>query len=340
VFIAKSNWPPHLTPLSPLPSPPPAHTLASMLLDGGMGRELKARGAPWRQPEWSALALWEAPSFVQEAHEAFIASGAEVVTTNSFALVPFHIGQERFEQDGEMLASLSGQLAKAAIQKSGRSDVLVAASLPPPFGAYSPESFTSAEEAERILGCLVQGLSPHADIWLAETLSSTAEARAACAAVRNGGTDSRPLWLAFSLRRVGGAQSPCCALHSGESIADAVAVARELHASSLLFNCAPPELMAPALIAAREALAEDSGIQLGAYANSFCEEHAESPEPANCAVTALRPEITPMAYAEFAREWRRLGARMIGGCCGIGPQHIAALRELGCQEERAAMTTA
>jgi S-methylmethionine-dependent homocysteine/selenocysteine methylase len=71
--------------------PPPV-----LLLDGGMGRQLQAMGAPFRQPEWSALALIEAPHTVQAAHAAFLHAGARVVTTNSYALVPFHLGQERF----------------------------------------------------------------------------------------------------------------------------------------------------------------------------------------------------------------------------------------------------
>ena len=68
-----------------------------LVLDGGMGRELAAMGAPFRQPEWSALALIEAPRMVLAAHAAFVAAGADVVTTNSYALVPFHIGDARFE---------------------------------------------------------------------------------------------------------------------------------------------------------------------------------------------------------------------------------------------------
>ena len=53
------------------------------LLDGGMGRELQRIGAPFRQPEWSALALIEAPEFVLQAHQAFIEAGARIITTNS-----------------------------------------------------------------------------------------------------------------------------------------------------------------------------------------------------------------------------------------------------------------
>ncbi len=102
-----------------------------------MGRELKRMGAPFRQPQWSAPALMEAPEAVAQAHAAFIAAGAEVVTTNSYAVVPFHIGQDRFAADGRMLAERAGRLARAAADGAGRAGrkVLVAASLPPLFGS-------------------------------------------------------------------------------------------------------------------------------------------------------------------------------------------------------------
>ena len=84
------------------------------ILDGGMGRELKRIGAPFQQPEWSALALMQGPQFVRQAHDAFAHSGAQVLTTNSYAVVPFHIGQERFEAQGVALARLSAELARAS----------------------------------------------------------------------------------------------------------------------------------------------------------------------------------------------------------------------------------
>ena len=62
-----------------------------------MGRELHRMGAPFKQPEWSALALMLAPDTVSQAHRRFVEAGAEVITTNSYALVPFHIGDRNSE---------------------------------------------------------------------------------------------------------------------------------------------------------------------------------------------------------------------------------------------------
>ncbi len=95
------------------------------VLDGGMGRELLRIGAPFRQPEWSALALTEGPDQVVQAHTNFIDAGAQVITTNSYAIVPFHIGEQRFANEARHLAELSGRLARRAATDAAR-PVLVA----------------------------------------------------------------------------------------------------------------------------------------------------------------------------------------------------------------------
>ena len=73
-----------------------------IVLDGGIGRHLEKMGAPFGQPEWSALSLIQEPDIVLRAHKDFIDSGADVITTNSYAIVPFHIGKDRFEKDGRI----------------------------------------------------------------------------------------------------------------------------------------------------------------------------------------------------------------------------------------------
>jgi len=130
--------------------------MAVTILDGGMGRELERSGAPFRQPEWSALALIESPVHVGQAHAAFARSGADVITTNSYAVVPFHIGDDRFAADGLRLVRLAGEIARATADEFG---VRVAGSLPPVLGSYRPDLF-NAEDARPILSVLIEGLSP------------------------------------------------------------------------------------------------------------------------------------------------------------------------------------
>ncbi|WP_288476757.1 homocysteine S-methyltransferase family protein [uncultured Pseudomonas sp.] len=288
-----------------------------VLLDGGMGRELQRRGAPFRQPEWSALALSEAPEQVEAVHRAYIEAGAQVITSNSYAVVPFHIGEARFAAEGEALAARAGQLARQAVVASGQ-PVRVAGSLPPLFGSYRPDLFEPAR-VDEVLQPLIRGLAPHVDLWLAETQSSLAEVRAIAAGLPG---DGKPLWLSFTLKDEDVDETP--RLRSGEPVAAAAQLAVELGAGALLFNCSQPEVMAAALDTARANFAA-AGVEIpfGAYANAFPPQPEEA--TANDGLDPLRPDLDPPGYLSFAQDWQARGASLIGGCCGIGPEHIAVL---------------
>ncbi|MEJ8317418.1 homocysteine S-methyltransferase family protein [Pseudomonas oryzihabitans] len=290
-----------------------------VLLDGGMGRELQRRGAPFRQPEWSALALSEAPEQVEAVHRAYIEAGAQVITSNSYAVVPFHIGEARFAAEGEALAARAGQLARQAVVASGQS-VRVAGSLPPLFGSYRPDLFEPAR-VDEVLQPLIRGLAPHVDLWLAETQSSLAEVRAIAAGLPG---DGKPLWLSFTLKDEDVDETP--RLRSGEPVAAAAQLAVELGAGALLFNCSQPEVMAAALDTARATFAA-AGVEIpfGAYANAFPPQPEEA--TANDGLDPLRPDLDPPGYLSFAQDWQARGASLIGGCCGIGPEHIAVLNQ-------------
>ncbi len=293
---------------------------AFTILDGGMGGELRRVGAPFRQPEWSALALMLAPETVERAHYSFVNAGAEIITTNSYALVPFHIGEARFQADGRKLADLAGGLARKVADRANRK-VRVAGSLPPLFGSYRPDLFDEAR-APAIIRPLIEGLSPHVDLWLAETQSSVAEARFARQAV---GDDDRPFWISFTLDD----ENEDLArpkLRSGECVAAAVTAMIELGAAAVLFNCSQPEIMASAVDAARSVRdARASTARIGVYANAFPPQREEA---ANESISNIRTDLDPARYARFAKDWIRLGADIVGGCCGIGPEHVAALRAL------------
>jgi len=294
------------------------------LLDGGTGRELLRIGAPFAQPEWSALALIQGPQFVSRVHQNFVASGADVITTNSYAVVPFHLGQERFEREGYSLAALSGRLAREVADRSQR-PVKVAGCLPPLCGSYRADRF-DAGRARPILTTLVDALEPSVDLWLAETLSAPAEAELVREVL---GAESKPLWLSFTLADEG-APASAPLLRSGERAAEAVASAVRLGAAAVLFNCSRPEVMGAAITEAAQVLAgQDQGaerILIGVYANAFVPLAALT--EANEALSELRVDVSPAVYLQWAKDWVERGAQIIGGCCGIGPEHIAELGKL------------
>ncbi len=291
-----------------------------LFLDGGTGRELKRIGAPFRQPEWSALALIEAPEFVSRVHQAYVDAGADIITTNSYALVPFHLGDERHARDAARLAALSGELAREVARNAPR-PVRVAGSLPPVCGSYRADLFDTAA-AKPLLDVLVQALRPFVDHWQGETLSAIAEARLLRDVI---GNDGKPLWVAFTLCDTGEhGDTPC--LRSGEPVEQAVRVAAELGAAAVLFNCSQPEVMGAAVTVAVQTLAGIApGVRVGVYANAFPPMSAAA--EANSTLCDIRADLDPEGYLQWARDWVRRGASIVGGCCGIGPEHIARLRE-------------
>ncbi len=288
------------------------------ILDGGIGRYLKEIGAPFQQPEWSALALMEDPSSVKVAHQAFVDAGSQVITTNSYAVVPFHIGEDRFVERGAELIRLSGQLAQQVKQAAGET-VLIAAGIPPVFGSYNPNEFVH-DDAVAMLEVFKQNLLPYTDIILAETQSSIAEVTAIQSVF---GDCGQPLWISMTLEDepVTGEESR---LRSGELLRDTLESINFQYVDAVLFNCSQPEVMAEAVKLAAEML--PSGKDIGVYANGF--RPITNTIDANDGYSVLREDLTPQDYLAFAEHWQQLGATMVGGCCGIGPDHISLLKRL------------
>ena len=115
-----------------------------LIFDGGTGREIERCGGPFRQPEWSALALYERPDVVRQVHERFLEAGAQAITTNTYATVPFHLGEERYKKDSQRLLTVAVDLAHQAVtnhrkkesnekykESSATEKVQIQASIPP-----------------------------------------------------------------------------------------------------------------------------------------------------------------------------------------------------------------
>jgi S-methylmethionine-dependent homocysteine/selenocysteine methylase len=286
------------------------------LLDGGMGRELKRIGAPFSQPLWSAQALIESPQHVTHAHQRFIDAGAEIIITNSYACVPFHLGEECYRQQGAQLARLAATLAKDVSLK--HPNVHVAGCLPPPLGSYRPDLFDE-QRAEDIYQTLYSAQHDHVDLWMVETLSSIAEFKSAQTVLSS---STLPSYYAFSLQDT--IKEAAC-IRSGETVTDAIQAVINAGENKVLFNCSMPEVMLQAVVDAKLCAAKQSKeIELGVYANNFT-----AIDPDHQANTLFQAErsVSPDEYLRFARQWYDAGATIIGGCCGIGPEHIKRLSE-------------
>lgn len=285
-----------------------------ILLDGGMGQELINRKASGQGVLWSAKALFDNPEAVQAVHEDYIRAGADVITTNSYSCIRNNFEPEGLaDRLGEM-NRLAATLAQRARDKLGR-PVLIAGSMGPQRGSYRPDLVGTYAETEALYREQAGFLAPHVDLFICETLSCIREARAAAVAATSTG---KPAWLSWSIEDSGAAK-----LRSGESIRAAWDDIADLDVCAVLLNCSPPEAISRVL----PQLVSLSDIPVGAYANAFTPIPDKWDFHGETSIPPSRTDITPDAYAEHAANWLAAGARIIGGCCEVGPAHITAIKQ-------------
>jgi S-methylmethionine-dependent homocysteine/selenocysteine methylase len=289
-----------------------------ILLDGGMGRELRIRGVDVLTSIWSANGLISAPDIVRQIHQDYISAGADIITTNTYGIIRSSLAAEGLEDRFEELNVVACTLAGQARQKSEAS-VLIAGSLPPLAGSYRPDLVGRVEDIEPLYREQAELLAPYVDLFLCETMSSAAEGKAAAAAACQ--TD-KPVWVAWTLH-----EDRSGKLRSGETISEAAEVLSDLPVSGFLANCCAPESITRAL----PQLLETGAAYFGGYANTFepiPEDWELDGDKHSDGFLDLRSDLDPASYAEYVIRWLQAGATVVGGCCGTGPAHIAKIKEL------------
>ena len=280
------------------------------ILDGGMGHELIRRGSP-PGGLWSAKALIDKPEAVTAVHQDYIDAGAQVIITNSYSTVPSYLAKENMESQYIELTEVAARLAREVADRAN-TDVKVAGCLPPLSESYRHDLVPDDAEARPIYAAIVKALSAHVDIYVCETMSCVREAVNAAATARQV-DPSKPLWVALTL-----ADEPGGGLRSGETMQQVVAGLEAYNVDAFLFNCTDPGAISIAL----EQLAPLTSKPTGAYPNRF---HVPAGWTLDNEVKTEPTEMTIEQYLEFVATWRQSGASIIGGCCGIGPEFIAAL---------------
>lgn len=280
------------------------------ILDGGLGMELVKR-AGRATPLWSVQALLDAPDLVRGVHDDFFAAGAEVATANTYAVLPDRLAPHGLS--GQLDALTDTALRLAAEARDAHGGGLVAAALGPIGFSYQPGNAPVAEHAAEIYAPIARRQARIADVIVLETMSSVDQARGG---LMGAGAADRPVWLALSVDDTDGTR-----LRSGEALADIAPLLAEFAPERVLLNCSRPEAISQGM-----AVLATLGVPFGAYGNGF-----EKIDPrfnrigATTDLLSARKDIGPVAYADYARAWVDAGADMVGGCCEIGPDHIAEL---------------
>jgi len=292
-----------------------------MIMDGGMGHMLRRLGVTVQGEVGSverflgvAMANQNTPELVEKAHRAFIDAGAQVVITNNYSCIPAVVGREETVR----YVSAAGKVARQAIGTSA--NILVAGSLPPLEASYRHDLVQTPERLAEDYTVIAGALAPYVDVFVCETMSCAREAAGAYAA---GAVLGKPMWVSWAL-----SEKADGTLLSGETVEMAVealgphALEQGSPLQACFFNCSQAEAVEVALPRLRAVLPE--WVRIGCYANGFKTVHSEGSPKAS---DEYREDFTPEVFAEWGLRWQAKGATIIGGCCGIFPEHIKALQE-------------
>lgn len=280
------------------------------ILDGGMGQELVARAGK-ATGLWSMQALLDAPELIREIHDDYFAAGAQVATTNSYSVLPDRLDTHGIGDKLDEFSVLACELACQSRDAHGAG--LVLGSLGPQGFSYQPDKSPPAEQAAEVYAYLARIHADFVDAHILETMASVDQARGG---LMGAGVTGKPVWLSLSVDDTDGTK-----LRSGEPVADVIPLIAEFKPHVVSINCSLPEVVSQAI-----PMLAKTGVTIGAYANGFTG-IADDFDHIGATVDALeaRTDLGPARYADFAQTWVDAGATVVGGCCEVGPAHIAAL---------------
>jgi S-methylmethionine-dependent homocysteine/selenocysteine methylase len=286
-----------------------------VLLDGGTSLELQNRSSNKAPLHWSAEYLMSEPDLVRQVHLDYILAGAKVITVNSYSSTFTRMAMVGAADKVPELQRIACELALRARDMAGPAgaDVAIAGCIPPLNGTYRPDRVRAFKTNHDEYSRLGELQAPHVDIFICETMSTAEEARAAAAAMQPFG---KAIWVGWSLMDNG----PW--LRSAESVATAARALNGLRVDAVLANCCPPESITasmPTLVA--------TGFATGGYANGFSAIPATFLPGNTKEQLKSRRDLDPAAYSAFVLNWIEQGATIVGGCCEVGPAHIAHLRD-------------
>jgi S-methylmethionine-dependent homocysteine/selenocysteine methylase/tRNA1(Val) A37 N6-methylase TrmN6 len=290
---------------------------ACVILDGGTATELERLGIQaFRASDadlWGTWGLYHAPYAVQEVHSRYVAAGADLITTNTWGIVNAPEREAGLNRPGTSaapshwmdVARLGIRLARQAIAEAGKADECAV--------AFSLNGDVEKPERHRTLELLARVFEQDPpDLILMETLSLIRD-NLTFPAVEIMLETGLPVWLSFRRCRHG-----VCGVHGqhwggpeGDLFGRAARQFEKMGVDALLINCLPVDHV-PGIL---PWLRDFTDLPLGVYPNL-----GRYLDPG----WKFDEAVGPAAYAELALQWREEGAQIIGGCCGVGPGHIAA----------------
>ncbi len=285
----------------------------AVILDGGTGTDIQAHGVPMNGDTWCAEANLTHPDVVREVHESYLKAGAEVITANTFATSPILFKALGREDEIAKIDRIAVRLARQAVADAGTERTAIA-------GSFSvmrhvkkgtdegPNPELDSKVLLPLFEAKARGLAEAGcDLIMMEMMRDGDHSLWATeAAVATG----LPVWVGISVKRRADGQLAGFGRPEWK-LSDIVTSLMSTGAKACLVMHSDIDVTEDALHIIKASWAGP----IGAYPECG---HFEMPE-------WKFGNISPADFVELARRWRRSGATILGGCCGIGPDHIRAL---------------
>jgi len=288
----------------------------TVVLDGGVANErqrVREQDRHASHEPWGTWALFQGPMEVLEVHRRYVAAGADVISTNTWSVLeaadqspngPAGPGREPL---WAYAARLGIRLARQAVDEAARGDQCAIA-----FCANSALLDRRAQGRLELLTWAWQAEPP--DLVVLETLEAIPD-ELALETIEMVTQTGLPVWVSFrrgrdAMSRANGEPVPD---PDPDAFAESLRSLEALGVRAILVNCVP----AAGIVETVASLRSATTLPIGCYPNLG---HGVGPD------WEFDADIDPGDYARLARSWLDSGARVIGGCCGVTPEHVAALR--------------
>jgi len=283
------------------------HNGDRILIDGATGTEIERRGVPMVDNAWNGGGTLTHPEVVRQVHEDYIRCGAQIVISNTFSTSRHVLQDAGLEEHFEMLNRRGVELALEARTNMQAQDVLVA-------GGITHWSFTrqfpphqqlqaNTEEQAAIMA------DAGADLIMLEMMADVERMLILLAAARKSGL---PVWVGFSCHID---EQGIVRLLDDPTLAEGIEAIKDKDVPLISIMHTEVEDIEACL----EVLQANWSGLTGVYAHS-----GEFVAPN----WVFNDTISPEDYASAAKTWMGCGVQVIGGCCGIGVEHIALLEDL------------
>ena len=291
-----------------------------VILDGGVGSEIERRGLDVDANAWAGAAQVLAPDLVRQVHIDYIRAGAEVITTNTFPSARHILETTAFGDQVEEINRTAVRIAKEARDQAADTPVWIAgamSSMAPLAGSRARPTGPRVAENYREQAHLLA--DEGVDLLICEMMLDHDNSRLVVDAAKSTGL---PVWIgASALRRR--ADEDLLVYREDDTGTWTLPVERFEDRIRDLMTLGG-DVMG---VMHSSPTDTDPGIEiLKTYWDGPIMAYAETGhfEPPNY---VFHEDVTPENYAKAAARWRALGTNIIGGCCGTGPEHIAALTE-------------